>query len=310
MLIISYLLFCFLYDILGILDYKLNKKIMNKNSKILYVVATPIGNLKDITYRAVEVLSEVSVIFCEDTRKTSILLAHYGIKNKKLLVFNKDYSLNDIKKAITILKDSVGAIVSDSGTPNISDPASPLISACYKHNIKVIPVPGASSVTAFFSCFPFDGRFIFYGFIDKPSRSSQISNLVNISITADMPIIIFISPSKIENFLSILGTQYPETEVYLAKELTKINEFKEYFLAKDYKSLKKIEGFVLEKGEYCLGLRFKPIEPCKEDIENFIAQNLDKKTKILSQIVSARFNIPVSIAYEKILKYKEICKYS
>ncbi|MBN9543487.1 MAG: hypothetical protein J0G32_06840 [Alphaproteobacteria bacterium] len=272
------------------------------NNTVLYVLSTPIGNLKDITLRAIEILKEAEVVFCEDTRKTAILLRHYDLGNKKLLVINKDSTNKDFAKAIKILEKQSAVIVSDSGTPNLSDPASPLIQLCYDNNIEVIPIPGASSVTAFIASFPFDGKFCFYGFVDK--INSQIPEIINLGNFIKMPVIIFVSPSKTIKIFEYLNSLVPDCKIYLSKELTKLNEFKKIFKVSDWKDLLEIPGFLLDKGEYCLALEFPKIIYNEEEIIAFIKENDSFKTKDLAKLVSAKFDIESTTAYTMILEYK------
>lgn len=188
----------------------------------LYIVSTPIGNLKDITFRAVETLKEVDFIACEDTRVTSNLLNHFEIK-KELFVIN---AANEGKKTDALLKKIEAgqscALVSDAGTPGISDPGARIISAAIKRCIEVIPVPGVSAaITALsISGLPTDS-FIFEGFLpQKKGRQKLLKELSE----SDRTIIIYESAYRIEKLLKELGEYMPQRIVVLCRELTKMFE--------------------------------------------------------------------------------------
>ena len=141
----------------------LEKKI-NKLKSGLYIVSTPIGNLGDITYRAIEVLKQSEFILCEDTRVSQNLLNKYGIKSK-LISNHKFNEKKNLSKIIKILiSDSVVSLISDAGTPTISDPGGILVNECVKNKINIFPIPGASAVTAAISIAGFSEKYYFYGF--------------------------------------------------------------------------------------------------------------------------------------------------
>ena len=185
----------------------------------LYIVSTPIGNLKDITLRALDVLKEVDFIACEDTRVTSILLKNYEIQ-KELISLNTvnetskiDYILNRIKNGESC------ALVSDAGTPCISDPGARLASTAIKNNIDIIPVPGATAVITSLSVsgLPSDS-FIFEGFIpQKKGRQKKLKELAE----EERTIIIYESVYRIEKLLNELNDYMPHRQLVLCRELTK-----------------------------------------------------------------------------------------
>lgn len=185
----------------------------------LYIVSTPIGNLKDISFRALDVLKKVDLIAAEDTRTTGILLNHYSIKNK----LTSYYSYNETEKSKTIIESikqgQTAALVSDSGTPGISDPGGILISECIENDIPVIPVPGAN---AFIHALILSGfstkRFFFQGFLPvKKGRQTLLKELAEIK----MPLIIYESPYRIERTLKDILEFIGNKEVALCRELTK-----------------------------------------------------------------------------------------
>ncbi|MDO8548964.1 MAG: 16S rRNA (cytidine(1402)-2'-O)-methyltransferase [Ignavibacteria bacterium] len=185
----------------------------------LYIVSTPIGNLKDITLRAIETLKEVNFIICEDTRVTSILLKHYDI-HKELISMNAQSESRKIPHLIQrINKEESCALVSDAGTPSISDPGLRLISEAIKTNIKVVPVPGVSAlVTALsISGLPTD-VFVFEGFLpNKKGRSTKLKNLAE----EERTIILYESTYRIEKLLKELSEFMPERFLVICRELTK-----------------------------------------------------------------------------------------
>ncbi len=212
---------------------------------MLYIVPTPIGNLKDITLRALEILQSVDGIICEDTRRTSLLLNHYQIK-KPLIILN-DY--NEAKNMGYILeKLQVGenlALVSDAGTPLISDPGYKLVRECLLQNIPVDSLPGPSSViTALtLSGLPPD-KFMFLGYLpEKPGRRIEAIKNLDQKTTN----IIFVSPHKLIKTLENLKEVFGDVEIVLAKELTKIHQSVQKKTIKEW-----LEILKNPKGEYIL----------------------------------------------------------
>lgn len=194
---------------------------------MLYLVATPLGNLKDIPLRALEVLAQVDGIICEDTRRTSILLNHYSIKNPLFVLndFNEAAKINEYLKK---LKSGFNfALVSDAGTPLISDPGYKLVRACLEENIVIdgIPGPNAALLTLTLSGLPPD-KFLFLGYLpEKPkARIDLLKNLALIYKLQKMTFICYVSPYKLAQTLTNLQEVYGDIEVFLAKELTKIHQ--------------------------------------------------------------------------------------
>ena len=151
----------------------------------LYIVSTPIGNLDDITLRALNVLKNSDIILCEDTRRSLKLLNHFSIK-KKLISYHKFNEKKKLNKIIEYLKEGkILSLISDAGTPTLSDPGLLLINACIKKKIDIFPVPGASSIVASMSISGFDDKFIFYGFLPKTENQLEkvLSKLKNLDFS-------------------------------------------------------------------------------------------------------------------------------
>ena len=188
----------------------------------LYIVATPIGNLKDFTFRAIDTLKEVDFVFAEDTRNSIQLMKHYKIETK-IDSYHEHNNVKKIPKIINLLNEGKNiALISDAGTPTISDPGYKLIRACIDEEINIIPIPGASAVTAALSAsgLPSDS-FFFLGFLPhKKGRKKKISFLKSL----DNTIIIFESPHRLLKTLKELRDELGERPVVVARELTKLYE--------------------------------------------------------------------------------------
>ncbi|MFZ5365621.1 MAG: 16S rRNA (cytidine(1402)-2'-O)-methyltransferase [Patescibacteria group bacterium] len=192
------------------------------NQGNLYIVATPIGNLKDITFRAVEILKEVNLIVCEDTRQTKKLLDHYQIK-KPLLSFHQHSSDQKISDLMNRIKGGASiAYVSDAGTPNVSDPGGKLVEAAFKEGIKAIPIPGPSALTALVSVSGFKmDEFCFLGFI--PHKKGRQKTYLKIK-ESKTPIVFYESSHRIKKTLKDLSELVPDREMIVGRELTKMFE--------------------------------------------------------------------------------------
>lgn len=223
----------------------------------LYIVPTPIGNLDDITIRALNILKNSDLILCEDTRRTAKLLNHFSIK-KKLISFYKDNELSMIDKIFDLLESNVISLVSDAGTPAISDPGSKLIEKLNSKGIQVIPLPGPSSITTAFSASGLDGEFIFVGFLPKNIKS-LIKNLTNLS-QINKNIILFESPKRIIRLIDESRKIFQNSNLIIFKELTKLNEKIIYLKPED--SLPEID---LTRGEYILIIENNKLNNNAED---------------------------------------------
>lgn len=190
-----------------------------ENYGCLYIVSTPIGNLEDITYRAVRILSEVDVIFAEDTRVTGRLLKHYEIENRMMSYYAHNAS-GRIPQILDMLQNGQNiAIVSDAGTPGISDPSERLVSAAAKKGINSIPVPGACAAIAglVVSGLPTD-RFVFEGFL--PKKKGRHTRFKELS-TEERTIVLYESPHRIQKTLEDIGMHMGNRYIVILRELTK-----------------------------------------------------------------------------------------
>ena len=197
----------------------------NKIKSGLYIVSTPIGNLRDITLRALEVLKKSDFILCEDTRISKKLLSHYNINNN-LISNHKFNEKSNIEKFINILKSNkILSLISDAGTPSISDPGKLLINECIAHNINIFSIPGPSSVLASISVSGFSDKYYFYGFF--PENNSEIKKNFELLSKLDSSIIFFISAKKFNRSINVIKKYFLDREILICKEITKYYE--EYF---------------------------------------------------------------------------------
>ena len=198
--------------------------ILHKNElkKCLYLVPTPIGNLGDITHRAIEILKKSDFILCEDTRVSKKLLEKFQIR-VSLISNHKFNETKNLSKIINILNDNkIVSMISDAGTPGISDPGAILISECVKQNINVTPLPGSSAVTTAVSASGFSGKFLFYGFFPEKEKMiiEELEKLSNLNFC----LVFFVSPKKINKMIPHLNTYFKERKILICREISKYYE--------------------------------------------------------------------------------------
>lgn len=218
------------------------------NQGVLYLVATPIGNLSDFSIRAREVMEGVDLILAEDTRHSGLLLARYKITTK-MASFHEHSSDEKISWVITLLKEGKNlALVSDGGTPNIADPGGKLVEAVMKEGLKVSPIPGPSPLTALISVAPFSCTpFIFMGFFPKKKgRQTMIKTIES----SKYPIFFFESPHRIKKTLQLLSSNMEGYQILIGRELTKKFEEVRFFDLKNQQELDTIR----EQGEFVFSL--------------------------------------------------------
>ena len=219
--------------------------LQSKNNKSnlrtgLYLVSTPIGNMADISYRAICVLKNSNLILCEDTRVSKKLISKYSI-NSNLISYHKFNEKKSIEKILIELKSNkIISLISDAGTPTISDPGKVLVQACIKENINIVPVPGSSAVTAALSISGFSEKYFFYGFF--PEKKSEIKENFSDLSNLNCSIVFFISAKKLNRNLNVIKEFFSERNIVICKEITKYYE--EFFRSKvsDLKAFKNLKG--------------------------------------------------------------------
>ena len=274
-------------------------------SNILYIISTPIGNLGDVSIRALKILSSLDVIFCEDTRITGKLLKNYNIKPDKLIVYNDHSDQKHRQLIIDKIKHSKNkfGLVSDAGTPLISDPGYKLVKECVKNAIKITHVPGASSLTSalVLSGLP-SHNFFFGGFLEKSKvkRKRQLENALNLEFTS----LWYESPNRLAETLKQLIELNNETSISVLRELTKLNE--EVIIGNPSYIFEQITKKTKLKGEIVLVISNNhQLDYTKEMIIDLIKQDYSHtSTKKLALRISNKTGLPKRNIYNRILEYK------
>ena len=265
-------------------------------SHCLYIVSTPIGNLNDITFRAIEVLKNSDIILCEDTRRSIRLLNHFKIK-KKLISYHK---FNEKKKIVKIVEyinqGKILSLISDAGTPLLSDPGRILVNQCIKDGIKIVPIPGVSSITTAMSVSGFKDHFLFYGFL--PKKEKELKKILNTLSQNLFSQVFFIPALKINFYLKIFKEYFSGRKILIAKELTKIHET---LLRNDIDQIKTFDDRV--RGELTVIVSEKNIEKKSLDKEKIV----NKAKKYLKKY-SLKDTVDLILETEKSNKKKEIYK--
>jgi len=190
--------------------------------KGLYIVPTPIGNLGDITLRAIEILKKSDFILCEDTRTSKSLLKRYQISSK-LISNHKFNEKKNLAKILSFLKsESIISLISDAGTPCLSDPGSILINECLKNDINVIPLPGASAITSAISISGFSEKFFFYGFF--PEKLKTIDEDLKLLSNLDSSLVFFISAKKFNKIIPVIKRFFLDRKILICREISKFYE--------------------------------------------------------------------------------------
>ena len=269
----------------------------------LYCVATPIGNLGDITFRAIYILNKSHIILSEDTRVSSKLLSKFNIKTK-LLSNHKFNEKKNVKNVLNLLRQNkIISIISDAGTPTISDPGGILIKECIKNNINVFPVPGPSASTASISASGFSNNFFFCGFL--PEKKSHIDQLFQKISRINCSVIFFISPKKIKKITSQIQKYFNNRSILITREMTKLHE--EYIRDK-VENLDNIN--ISEKGEMTVVISENTylenrLQVIEESVKKKIIKFLKKMSiKDVTSKISKEHNISKKIVYDFCLKKK------
>lgn len=265
---------------------------------MLYLCATPIGNLEDMTFRAIRILREVDLIAAEDTRRTRKLLTHFEI-HTPLIRFDENCKAAVAEKILQRLQagESV-AVVSDAGLPAISDPGADLVRLAIDAGIKVCPVPGANAALSALICSGLDtSKFLFAGFAPKTKKNRR-EFLEKLS-TIDATIIFYEAPHRLKNFLAELAEIFGEREIVLARELTKVHE--EFLRGK----LSELKNIAEPRGEFVVVVEGKNfVAPLEENPLEFyrklLEEGLDKKSAMRE--AAKKFNVSRREIYNAIIK--------
>ncbi len=269
----------------------------------LYLVSTPLGNLKDITLRAIEVLNKSEYILCEDTRVSKNLLNKYQIKSKLI----PNHKFNEKKNVIEIINHlksgKIISLISDAGTPNISDPGSVLVNECIDNGVKIFPIPGPSAVLTAVSISGFSDKFLFYGFF--PEKKQQLEKELKKLSELENTLVFFVSPKKVNKIIPEIKKNFSGRKIVFCREITKIYE---EFIRKNVDEL---EIFEKEpKGEITVVISEKKIgkkisQKLSESDMNIIKKMINKlSTKEITDILSQINDLPKKEIYSYCLKLK------
>lgn len=271
---------------------------MDQQFGSLYIVSTPIGNLEDITLRAIRTLKEVDLIAAEDTRHSQKLLSHLGIKTRLISYYREREAQRSIE-LVKMIKDGKNiALISDAGTPAISDPGAILVQQALRENIQVVPIPGVSALTAAVSCAGnHSGTFLFLGF--PPAKSGQRKKILENIKQNEHPVVFYESPRRVQSFLEDCLKTLGDREVLWARELTKTYEDIQKSTLQEM--VTNIDQATL-KGEFVLIIwPGKAEQITDEDIVAKIQwydQNSDLRVKEISKEISGEHNISRSHVYQ------------
>ena len=258
----------------------------------LYIVSTPIGNLDDITLRALEVLKNSDIILCEDTRRSIKLLSHYSIK-KKLVSYHKFNEKKQLENIIEHFNEGkILSLISDAGTPLLSDPGRLLVNHCIKNGISISPIPGVSSITTAISVSGFKDQFLFYGFLPKTINELE-KVLLGLSQNEHTQVF-FIPAIKINFYIKSIKKFFSDRKIVIAKEITKIHEA---FIRDDISKLKLFNSPI--KGELTIVISEKITKEKKIDEKKIV-----NKIKKYLKNYSLKDTVNLVLETEKINKKK------
>ena len=279
------------------------ENINNKVKSGLYIVSTPIGNLSDITLRALEVLKKSDYVLCEDTRISKNLLERYEIKSK-LIANHKFNEKKNLSKVIDILKSGlVVSLISDAGTPSISDPGAILVNECVINEIDIFPIPGASAVSSAVSISGFNEKYFFYGFF--PEKNSKLNEDFERLANLEGCIVFFISPRKFNRSIKDLKRYFSNRKILVCREMTK---FYEEYIRTDVKTLEPFKSD--PKGELTIVISEKVKEKNSsimlKESDKINIQKLIKKLSIkdITDLISQNTNVSKKEIYNYCLKMK------
>ena len=278
----------------------------NKHQTIspgLYLVSTPIGNMEDITFRAINILKKSNLILCEDTRRSAKLLSYFQIKNK-LFSYHKFNEKKVSDQVINYIKEGkIISLISDAGTPAISEPAIIVINKCIEEKLNVFPIPGASAVTSAVSVSGFTDQYLFYGFLTK--KEKELENVLRVLCNLKYSIVFFVPAIKINFYLSKFKKYFLGRKILIAKEMTKIHE---KFIRADISSIKRLPEDL--KGELTVILSEENKEKnVKREIDESVKLEIKKMLKKYShkdvvEFITKKENLSKKTVYDFCLKIK------
>ena len=270
----------------------------------LYLVSTPIGNMEDITLRALHVLKKSDIILCEDTRRSGKLLSYFKIEGQ-LLSYHKFNEKKISNKIIDSMKQNkIISLICDAGTPTISDPGMILVNKCVDKNLSIYPIPGSSAITSAMSVSGFSDQYLFYGFLTK--KENKLENVLKSLCNLDYSIVFFVPALKINFFLTKFKKYFFDRKILIAKEMTKIHE---HLIREKVESMKPFSENL--KGELTVILSDKIKEKnYKKKINESVIIEIKKMLKKYShkdvvEFISKKENLPKKLVYDFCLKLKK-----
>ena len=281
-----------------------NLKSTNKETKKnLYIISTPIGNMSDISLRAIETLKKSDYILCEDTRVSKNLLNKYQIKSH-LISNHKFNEKKNLIKIIKLIKEGyIISLISDAGTPSISDPGTILINECIKNNIEIIPLPGPSATISAVSISGFSEKFFFYGFF--PEKQKLLEEDLEVLSKIDCSIVFFISPRKVNKIIPYIKKNFSGRKILICREMTK---FYEEYIRSEVDKLELFNNNL--KGELTIVIseninQKKELQILNESDKRLISKMINKLSiKEITDLINQNKKISKKIIYEYCLKIK------
>ena len=275
----------------------------NTLKKGLYLIPTPIGNLGDISFRAIQILKNSDFILCEDTRVSKKLLSRFEIKTKLI----SNHKFNEVKnssKVIDLLKnDKIISMISDAGTPGISDPGAVLVNECFKENINIIPIPGPSAVTTSVSVSGFNDKYLFYGFF--PDKEKKIKEELNKLSNLSFCLVFFVSPKKINKIIPHLKKYFKGRRILICREISK---YYEEFIRSNIDELQPFKNE--PKGEMTIVISDKNIDnKTSQILSESDKRNIEKminrlSIKEITDLISQNSKVSKKEIYDYCLKLK------
>ena len=281
-----------------------NSKSTNKETKKnLYIISTPIGNMSDISLRAIETLKKSDYILCEDTRVSKNLLNKYQIKSH-LISNHKFNEKKNLIKIIKLIKEGyIISLISDAGTPSISDPGTILINECIKNNIEIIPLPGPSATISAVSISGFSEKFFFYGFF--PEKQKLLEEDLEVLSKIDCSIVFFISPRKVNKIIPYIKKNFSGRKILICREMTK---FYEEYIRSEVDKLELFNNNL--KGELTIVIseninQKKESQNLNESDKRLISKMINKLSiKEITDLINQNKKISKKIIYDYCLKIK------